>query len=220
MPLSAPSLRASGAHPGAPPLGALLLATLLLATVAAGCIQVNDSSPQRSLTCVNGACEVCVEGDCAPCQGQECQDCLDGTACPALDDPAEPAPAEPLDDVDIGQELDLSTGLAQTTWTFEVAAGATGRIWFTIRDLATREAVVNGQVCLEYEVLGPGRQSTGSQGSCSNNSNVVISVGGTTSDNPYPLLRWNPDTPGTYKFTAEGPPQGNELVVDIEVDNP
>ncbi len=207
-------------RPAAPSLTALLLASLLLASLASGCIQVgSDSSRQRSLTCVNGACEVCVEGDCAPCQGQACQDCLDGASCPALDDPAGAEPDEPLDDVAIDEVHDLSMGLPSTTWTFEVAAGATGRIWFTIRDLATREAVVKGEVCLEYEIVGPGRQTNGSAGSCSN-GNFVVVIGGTTSDNPYPLLRWNPDTPGTYKFTAEGPAQGNELVVEIVVDNP
>jgi hypothetical protein len=202
----------------------ILPVVFAMLVLSAGCLETSSTRTRddNSVTCVDGVCEACIDDVCAECEeGQECDDCLDGD-CPVVDE-AQGNPSAPPQDVDVQQTYDLSMGgMPETSWTFDVAAGASGHAHLVLRDVVTKERVVMGGVCVSYDITGPnGSQSQGSQGGCSGAAVAGQGVaGGTTTDQPIDLLGWDELREGHYSIRAQGPQQPDELVVDIVVDNP
>lgn len=180
------------------------------------CLGDTCTAEDREMTCINGDCEVCVDDACAPCEREECERCFEGDDCPSLTPDGETAP-ERLDDVDIQETYDLTQGLQSTTWNFQVAEGATGHASWIMHDLATRSAALSADLCVEWSFEGAEAASTGKNGSCGSGFAVVS---GTITDKPLRVVDWERLDAGTYTVTASGPPQLNELVVDVVVDNP
>lgn len=192
-------------------------ALFAVALLASGCTSSIQTDSSSSVTCVNGACEVCVDGQCAPCNEDACDACRDGD-CPELADAANtPAPvARP--DVNIQQTYDLTLGLEATTWTFDVADGATGHVRFLLRDLVTKELTLMANACIQWTKTGESSVSKGAR-NCPGGGGVVVN-GGTTNVGPLDLLSWESLSQAQYQLTASAGRQANELVVDIVVDNP
>jgi hypothetical protein len=203
---------------------AFLLVALAPILVLAGCLESNvastdtrdDGVHSSSVSCNNGDCEVCADGQCAPCEKSACDECRDGE-CPEFGRAAGAVAGAP-EDVDIQETHDLSLGLDDTTWSFDVAPQATGHVHLLLRDLATGQTEVMGSACVSYEIDGPGLHSKGSTGSCSNGSNIGVS--GSTNGSPQYIVRWDELDVAHYSITASAGQQANELVVDIVVDNP
>ncbi|MEA3165461.1 MAG: hypothetical protein QOJ26_318, partial [Thermoplasmata archaeon] len=183
---------------------------------------VNGVCENNSVTCRNGDCEVCAGDQCAPCAESECEECRDGD-CPALDRAAvAAADAKPPEDFSVDESYDLTLmGLADTTWSFDVAAGASGHVYLTLSDVATGQTSLLGAACLHYEIDGArGNYVKSTEGNCSSgvgNVNVVISGNTGTADT---FVRWDKLDPGHYTLTASADPQPDKLAVDIVVDNP
>lgn len=188
------------------------------ALLASGCTSVRvDEASASSVTCVDGACEVCVDGQCAPCDEDACADCRDGD-CPELAGAANAPPPAPLPDVSIQETHDLTFGLEPTSWTFEVADGATGHVRFVLRDLATKELTLMANACLQWTKTTETGVSKGAR-NCPGSGGLVVH-GGTTNVGELDLLSWERLSQAHYKLTASAGRQANELVVDIVVDNP
>jgi hypothetical protein len=202
---------------------ALLLLALVPLFGLAGCLEdgMEPGVHSSSVSCSNGDCVVCADDECAECEDSECEECRDGDCAAFARAREEAAIAGPLADEDIQETHPLTTGLPETTWSFDVARGATGHVRFTVSDVATGKTSVGASACIEYEVDGPGAHSTGSQGSNCSGGNLNLVVSGSTNGSPWTVLEWDPlPLTGHYEFTVSAPPQGNELVVDIVVDNP
>lgn len=180
------------------------------------CLGDACTTQDREMTCVEGECEVCVDDACAECERDDCERCFEQDECPTLTPDGE-ADAQRLEDVDIQETHDLSQGLASTTWTFQVARGATGHAYWIMHDLATRSYALSADLCVEWSFEGPSASANGNQGSCGTG---FAAVSGTTMDKPLYVVDWERLDEGTYTVTASGPPQLNELVVDVVVDNP
>lgn len=206
----------------------LLLLTAFVAT--SGCLGTTETRSDQSQTCINGvctgqdremtcedgACEVCVDGACADCERDDCERCYEDGECPTLT-PADGDAPERLEDVSIQESHDLSQGLPATTWTFNVAQGGTGHARWIVHDLATRSVALSADLCVEWTFNGPGTAAKGNSGSCGSG---FAAVSGTVTDKPLHVVDWDRLEAGTYTVKASGPPQLNELVVDVAVDNP
>ncbi|MEA3136072.1 MAG: hypothetical protein QOC71_353, partial [Thermoplasmata archaeon] len=188
---------------------AFLLLALVPLFLVSGCLESNvstsdtidDGVHRSSVACNNGDCEVCVDDQCAPCSESECEECRDGD-CPALDRAAMAAAnAKPPEDFSVDESYDLTTGLDGTTWSFDVAKGASGHVYLTLSDVATGKTSLLGAACLHYEIDGAnGNYVKSTQGNCSSgNANVVIS-GNTGTANTF--VRWDKLDPGHYTLTA------------------
>ncbi len=205
---------------------AFLLLALVPLFALSGCLESSvtteddaGGSHSSSVSCVNGNCRVCADDECAPCAEGECEECRDGD-CPAFDRAREAAAnAVPPKDVDIQQTYPLTTGLAETSWSFDVAEGATGHVQLFVRDQATGDMELMGSSCVSYEWSNDaGSYSNGRQGSCGGSN---IGVSGSTNTSPHYYLSWDSLEAGHYTIAAStSQPQANELVVDIVVDNP
>jgi hypothetical protein len=131
-------------------------------------------------------------------------------------DPSAAAPA----DVSIQERPALLAGLEAVTWRFDVAAGGTGHVLVEARDMATDEAAFGPDVCLTWEIDGPGGYEEGYAGSYCTSSNVNLVLTLPVSPPPRGYIDWKVLREGSYAITAEALPQPNDLVVDIVVDNP
>lgn len=182
--------------------------------LASGCFEANVSRSSTSLTCSGDECEACVGEECTPCErGADCDACLEGECLPV-----NTTAAAPPEDVSIQERHSLVQGLRETTWTFAVAAGATGHARWTIADLATKSVTLHAAYCLQWSIEGPNVNSDGGQGHC--NGGVVSAASGTTTDQPLVIREWTELAAGQYRVTVSAFEQANELIVDVAVDNP
>ena len=142
--------------------------------------------------------------------------CASSPSPDAVDAAASPESLASLPDVGVHETYDLSRGLPETTWSFDVAQNASGHVLLTLRGAATDDRVIRGEVCLDYDIpRGSATQS--SRSTCGGINLSVAVVVFPTND---PVLEVRGLAPGPYRITASAPVQANELVVDIVVDNP
>jgi hypothetical protein len=198
-----------------------LLAAAAAALLLSGCLGHVSSTTtgtrdghSLSTSCRDGACTFCRDGDCVPCSADDCRECMDAAGdCPAMD--AAAAPARPLPDVSIHETRGLSGGLPDTTWEFDVAPGAQGHVHVTIGDAAVHQAAVLAGGCFRFTITsGPSVHSG------SSNCGSPGSAGSSTSPEAHRLAWWDSLEAGHYRLTASAPPPPDDLLVDIEADNP
>lgn len=204
----------------------LPLAALAAVLLLSGCLghvtsTTTDTRDGHSLStsCQDGKCRFCRDGECVPCSHDDCQACMDAAGdCPAMD-AAAAAPAGPLPDVSIHETRGLSDGLPDTAWEFDVAPGAQGHVHLSIGDAAVHKASVMARGCFSYTITYGGSVHSGRQSS-SNCGSAPGSISGSTSPDPSRLVWWDSLEPGHYQLTASAPAQPDDLLVDIEADNP
>lgn len=185
-----------------------LLFTVALVVLLSGCLQVSTTSESGSTGDDSSFSETCFNG--------QCSTCVDGVCTGPLEEFRQEA-AKQHEDVEIREAHDLLQGLSPTSWSFWVDANATGHIELRAVDLATGQAAVVPTVCVAWEHRTPSSSGQGSTGNCSSGTSIFVS-GGTLTEST--VLSWQSLDRGHYTFTASAPPQPNQLLVDIVVDNP
>ena len=132
---------------------------------------------------------------------------------------ATPDPVAGPADVKVEEGYDLSAGLAETAWSWDVADGATGDLRLSVMGRVVDQVTADSQVCYHWTYQNGGSYSEGRAGNCPNTGGISMSVNPPHLDHET-LLKWDALQPGHYWLKVASQPEPNILNVHIVVDNP